>query len=139
MFGMQRELSSIAAESDAQMSMFDQLGPKARMAFNYWPREPNVRTFMREFKMRWARARTDMSSGIGAADVPFDDPDFDAEFARYIHDQYFALTRTRVECLVPRKLQRPYRSRSLLIKLSSENSPSLSPTPTIREPTLPNK
>jgi hypothetical protein len=117
---MQRQLSSIAAESDAQMVMFDQLGPKARAEFNYWPREPNVRTFMRQFKMLWNRDHTDMSTGIGASDVSYDDPEFDAAFARYIHDQYFALTRTRVECLTPRKLQRPYRARSLRIKLSGE-------------------
>jgi hypothetical protein len=116
--------SSVADESDAQMVMFDQLGPKARMAFNYWPREPNVRTFMRQFKMQWAREQAGCAGEFVVADVPFDDPQFDAAFARYIHDQYFALTRTRVECLTPRKLQRPYRARSLRIKLSVERSPT---------------
>lgn len=119
---MQRALSSTAAESDAQMAMFDQLGPLAREAFNYWPREPNVRTFMREFKLDWSRSRTNMSTGEGPPDVPFDDPAFDAAFSVYIREKYFALTRTRVECLKPRRLQRPYRSRSLLIKLSGERS-----------------
>jgi hypothetical protein len=117
---MQRELSSIAAESDAQMAMFDQLGPLAREAFNYWPREPNVRTFMRQFKLQWNRDHIDMSSGIGSPDVPFDDPQFDEAFAAYIKAQYAKLTGTIVTCLQPKRLQRPYRSRSLRIKLNGE-------------------
>lgn len=111
---MQRELSSIAAESDAQMRMFDELGPKAREALNYWPREPNVRTFMREFKIAWGKSRENGADCF--VDPPFDDPFFDAAFADYIWKKYRELTGTTIKCLVPRKLQRPFRSRSLRIR-----------------------
>lgn len=118
----QRQLSQVSAESDAQMAMFDQLGPRARDALNYWPREPNVRTFVRQFKMQWVRARLMQHINDGCVPDPaFDDPAFDAEFAAYIEKQYKALTGTVVPCLRPRKLQRPiYRARSQRIRLNGE-------------------
>lgn len=110
MVRLSRELSSVGAESDAQMRMFDMLGPKAREALNYWPREPNVRTFMRSFKMEWTREQISRCRGddIDVPDVPFDEPAFDAAFADYIDRKFFDLTKTRIPCLQPSRKRRPY-------------------------------
>lgn len=75
--------ANIGVESNDQMREFDAFGPLARAAFNYGPRDPDVKTFRSTFVQKWNRDHMDSEFRLTRKCV-LTDPDIDALFAAYI-------------------------------------------------------
>lgn len=127
-----------AQESDAQMAMFDGLGPLARDALNDCPREPDVRTFIgaftRSFNARYNASR------FGNRKLVLTDPAVDAEFAAFIDGTIVEKMGESIAWhkLKPRRLARD-RWRSRPIKLNAAPRPRSSHTHATRRLTRPSR
>lgn len=104
--------AKVAVESNSQMREFDGFGPRARAAFNYGPRDPDVKTFRSNFVVRWNRNHLD-SEGRLTRQCVLTDPDIDNMFASYIDSIIVERTGQCIAWhhLEPSRLQRPYRFR----------------------------
>lgn len=114
-------LSSVDAESNAQMAMFDELGPKARLAIADCLRNPNLRALKSAFKQKWVNDWLE-SHGYDSVPPPKSFADLDDELAAFIIDKTRVLcpiTGKPLPCLEPRKLKRVPPSRFRLRSPSS--------------------
>jgi hypothetical protein len=85
MYQLSKSPKQIAAESDAEMKLYDLLGPKAKQAIDSAPRQINIKLAIREFKLK---PRPD-SDWIDDCLPPIDltDPAGDERFAKYLDDK----------------------------------------------------
>lgn len=102
----QRHASNlIAAESDLQMQMFDELGPKARAALNdECLRNPNIRALKSAFRKQWVDAWWEKQGIEGNPPPEKSFADLDDEFAEFIIAKtpvLCPLTGKKLECLQP--------------------------------------
>ncbi len=104
--------TNVGVESNSQMREFDAFGPRARAAFNYGPRDPDVKTFRSRFVQNWNRNHLDNDGGLTRQCV-LTDPDIDQMFAAYIDKIIVERTGQPIAWhdLKPKRMQRPYRSR----------------------------
>lgn len=96
--------SAVAVESDLQMQMWDELGPKARAALDSCLREPNIRALKSAFKKSWVDGWWE-KHGIESDPPPEKSfADLDDEFTEFIVSKtpvFCAVTGKKLECLHP--------------------------------------
>lgn len=109
-----RAVSLIAEESDLQMGMYDELGPKARRALDDCLREPNIRALKSAFKRAWVDAWWEKQGIEGTPPPQKTFAELDDEFTAFILEKtkvLCPLTGKPLTCLVPKKLKRSPPSR----------------------------
>lgn len=83
----------VAADSNAEMEVYDRLGPKAREAIGNSPRIVDIRKALSDFTQQ---ANREFSMACGYERMPptlnLADPVTDAKFAAYIDDKIRAYT-----------------------------------------------